>query len=289
MSDARIAQIAVLTGLTVWGTVALDFEVAAPAAAVTLAAALATQLVFARLARTPFDPRSALISGLSLTLLLRSDSLGWHVLAAMLAIASKFALRVRGKHFLNPTNCALVALLLATDRVWVSPGQWGSGALLSAAFVAAAGWVLRSARADATLAFLAAWAALLFGRALWLGDALAIPLHQLESGALLLFAGFMLSDPRTLPDARGARIAFALAVAAIAYVLRFRFHEPNALLYALAAVACATPLLDRLAPGARFAWRSRPPRFTPREKLDVRIPLATKPAARRSAALVARG
>lgn len=256
MRDPRIAQLAVLGALAGWGLLALDFEVAPLAAAVTLATALAAQGACAALARIPFDARSALVSGLSLTLLLRSDALGWHALAAAAAICSKFALRVRGKHFVNPTNFALVALLLATDRVWVSPGQWGSGPLLAAALAAGAGWVLRSARADATLAFLVAWCGLLAGRALWLGDPLAIPLHQLESGALLLFAGFMLSDPRTLPDARPARIALALAVAALAYVLRFRFFEPNALLYALAAATLLTPLLDRLAPGARFEWRT---------------------------------
>jgi Na+-transporting NADH:ubiquinone oxidoreductase subunit NqrB len=294
MRDARIAQLAVLGALAVWGLVALDFEVDPLAAAVTLASALAAQLAGARLAGIAFDARSAAISGLSLTLLLRSDALGWHALAAALAIGSKFALRVRGKHFLNPTNFALVALLLTSEHVWVSPGQWGSGPLLAAALVAGACWVLRGARADATLAFLGAWCAILFGRALWLGDPLAIPLHQLESGALLLFAGFMLSDPRTLPDARPARIGFALAVAALAYVLRFRFFDPNALLYALAAASLFTPLLDALAPGARFAWLgSSADCSLIRENLDESHPTVSNaaPAARpdRGAALSARG
>ncbi len=258
MNDARHAQIGVLAALAGVGLIALDFEVTGAAAAVTLASALATQFALSRLAGERFDPRSALISGLSLVLLLRSDALGWHALAAALAIGSKFVLRVRGKHFMNPTNFALAALLIATDRVWISSGQWGSGPLLAAALVAGACWVLPRARGDVTLAFLGAWCALLFGRALWLGDPLAIPLHQLESGALLLFAGFMISDPRSLPDARAGRVAFALAVAGVAYVLRFRFFEPNALVFALAAVSPLTPLLDRALPGARFAWNEKP-------------------------------
>jgi Na+-transporting NADH:ubiquinone oxidoreductase subunit NqrB len=288
MRDPRIAQLGVLGALAAWGLFALDFEIAPLAAAVTLASALAAQLAAARLARIPFDPRSALISGLSLTLLLRGDSLGWHALAAALAIGSKFVLRVRGKHFANPTNFALVVLLLATDRIWISPGQWGSGPLLAAALVAGACWVLRGARKGATLAFLGAWCALLFGRALWLGDPFAIPLHQLESGALLLFAGFMLSDPRSLPDARPARIAFALLVAGLAYQLRFRFFEPNALLYALAAVSPLTPLLDRFLPGMRFAWR--PPGSTAKENFDGSASTPSHSARLgRAAALPARG
>ncbi len=285
MRDARHAQIGVLAGLAGWGLVALDLEVTASSAAVTLAAALATQWLASRLTGQRFDPRSALISGLSLVLLLRSDALGWHALAAALAIGSKFVLRIRGKHFLNPTNFALVALLLATDRVWASSGQWGSGPLLAAALVAGACWVLPRARGDATLGFLGAWCALLLGRALSLGDPLAIPLHQLESGALLLFAGFMLSDPRTLPNARAGRIAFALTVAGTAYVLRFKFFEPNALLFALAAVSLLTPFLDRVLAGARFSWPDNSNART--EDRHVEAPSPARPA--RGSAALSRG
>src|SRR2546426_235169 len=74
--------------------------------------------------------------------------------------------------------------------------------------------VNRAARADVTWAFLAAHTAFLLGRTLWLGDPLAIPLHRLANGALVLFAFFMISDPRTTPDSRPGRILFAILVAA---------------------------------------------------------------------------
>ena len=70
--------------------------------------------------------------------------------------------------------------------------------------------VTRAARADVTLAFLAFYVGLLFTRALWLGDPLTIPLHQIESGALLIFSFFMISDPKTTPDSRTGRIVYAL-------------------------------------------------------------------------------
>ena len=41
--------------------------------------------------------------------------------------------------------------------------------------------------------------AVLCGRSWWLGEPLAIPLHRLENGALLIFAFFMVSDPKTTP------------------------------------------------------------------------------------------
>ena len=73
-----------------------------------LATVLADQFAATRLSGRPrFDPKSALISGLSLCSL-RTNSLAVALLAAVIAIASKFVLRVRGKHVFNPTNFALV-------------------------------------------------------------------------------------------------------------------------------------------------------------------------------------
>ena len=255
MTDPRLAQIAVLTSLALWGAVGLDFEIDPALSGLIVAVALGVQWAGQRIAGQRFDPRSALISGLSLVLLLRTETIWIGVLAAVLAVGSKFILRARGRHVFNPTNFALVVLLLATEAAWVSAGRWGSGPIAAAAFVGAASWVLGRARGDVTVAFMAFWSALLFGRALWLGDPLAIPMHQLQSGALLLFAGFMISDPRTIPDARAGRIVFAAAVALGGYVGRFVFYEPNALLFALVGCAPLVPLLDRGFPGERFEWR----------------------------------
>ena len=45
----------------------------------------------------------------------------------------------------------------------------------------------RAGRAGVPFLFLAAWAGLSFARAWWLGDPIAVPLHQMGSGALLVF------------------------------------------------------------------------------------------------------
>ena len=65
--DPRLYQIATLAGLLGYGLGWLDLEIQPQTALAILASALATQLACARLAgRGRFDPRSALISGLSL-------------------------------------------------------------------------------------------------------------------------------------------------------------------------------------------------------------------------------
>lgn len=175
--------------------------------------------------------------------------------APLWPMGSKFVLRVGGKHVFNPTNGALVALLLLTDGVWVSPGQWGTGATFAFA-IASAGLAVvhRSARSTAmTLAFITAYAALLVGRSLSLGEP-AIPLHRLESGAFLLFSFFMISDPKTTPDSRAGRVVFAALVAAGAWCVHFRLFRPNGFLWALAVASLLMPLLDRLLPARRYTW-----------------------------------
>lgn len=259
--DPRLFQIAALGSLALYGLFALDLEIRPVVALVLLPGVLVTQWVFTRLYHLPsFDPKSALISGLSLCLLLRTDSLALAAVAALVTIASKFLLRVRGKHVFNPTNFGLAVMMLATDRVWVSPGQWGSAAFFGF-FLACAGFVVvtRARRADVTWAFLASYALVLFGRAAWLGDPWVIPLHQLQNGALLIFAFFMISDPKTTPDTRAGRIFFAFLVALGAGYVQFRLFRTNGLIWSLFFCSFLVPLIDRFSTGERYRWPEPPP------------------------------
>lgn len=261
MTDPRDYQIASLLALNLYGLAALDFEVRPANVLAILATALAVQGLGTRWAGLPrFDPKSALVSGLGLCMLLRTASPVLAALAATLAIGSKFLIRVRGKHLFNPTDFAIVTLLAVGAPVWVSPGQWGSEAFLAFLAACCAFLVLhRSERSDVTIAFLAVWAGLLFVRSLWLGEPMAIPLHRLENGALLIFAFFMISDPRTIPDSRPGRLLFASLVALGAFFVQFVLFRTNGLLYSLACCALLVPLIDRLLPGERHQWRSGAP------------------------------
>ena len=260
--DPRLYQIAILSFLLAYGTLALDFDLEPTIVAILLAGALGTQWLAGRwVGLTRFDPRSALISGLSLVLLLRTQEPAIAFLAAFLAIGSKFVLRRQGKHIWNPTNFALVGVLLLPEGAWVSPGQWGSTALWAFA-VACLGMVvtLRAERSDVTWAFLLSYGGLLFGRALWLGDPWSIPQHQLASGAFLIFTFFMISDPKTTPDSRLGRILYAFLVACLAMWIRFGLYHPNDLIWALVLSAPLVPILDYFVPAARYQW----PGFAPR-------------------------
>jgi Na+-transporting NADH:ubiquinone oxidoreductase subunit NqrB len=257
VSDPRHFQILALATLLGFNIAVLDFAARPINSALAIAAALATQALCSWLWRLPaIELRSALITGLSLSLLLRADDPLIHAAAAAIAIASKFILRLDGKHIFNPAGLAIVVLLFAAPaHVWISPGQWGASAWF-ATFAAFLAFMVLSAarRADIALFFLGAHGALLAARAAWLGDPAAIPLHQLQSGALLIFAFFMISDPKTTPDARLGRLVFALDVALFAHWLAFFWQMRPALYVALIALSPATLLIDRIFPAARFAW-----------------------------------
>ena len=258
LRDPRYYQVAVLTSLLAFGIGVLDFGIRWQNAAAIMLTAQAMQFLGTRAARLDrFDPLSALITSLSLTLLLRTELITLAMLAAVIAIGSKFLIRVRGKHVFNPANVALVTLMLASDQAWVSSGQWGSAAIGAFALACLGFLVLtRAKRAETTLAFLTFYGALLFGRALWLGDPLSIPLHQLQNGALLIFAFFMISDPKTTPNSAPGRVLFAGIVASIAFTIQFIYYEPNGPILALIVSAPLVPLIDTLLHGTHYRWET---------------------------------
>jgi Na+-translocating ferredoxin:NAD+ oxidoreductase RnfD subunit len=258
--DPRDFQIGALSLLLAYGVTQLAFDVTPARIAILLTSVLLTQLACTKIWGLPkFDPRSALISGLSLCLLLRSNEVWLLVAGAVIAIASKFIVRWRGKHLFNPTNIAIVVLLILTDRVWVSPGQWGNVAFFAFLIICLGGLVVnRARRSDVTYAFIVFWCAILFGRSLLLGEPMAIPLHRLQNGALLLYTFFMISDPKTTPDSRAGRVLFAGLVAAGAWYIQFKLFRTNGLLWSLAAVSMFTPLIDFLLKGERYSWLKAP-------------------------------
>lgn len=255
--DPRHYQIAVLFLLLIYGVGWLGFDVGVREITILLGTALTTQFLCGKLlTASAFDPRSALISGLSLCLLLRANSAALVIVTAAITIASKFLLRFNGKHIFNPTNFGIVAMLALSGQVWVSPAQWGSKLEFAFLMACLGGMVIhRAMRSDVSYAFLVSYAVILFARALWLGDPWAIPLKQMQSGALLLFTFFMISDPKTTPDARSGRILFGCLIAASAAYVQFALYRTNGLLWSLALCSPLTPLIDYLLPGGKYQWQ----------------------------------
>jgi Na+-translocating ferredoxin:NAD+ oxidoreductase RnfD subunit len=253
--DPRYGQMAAQCTLLLIELVWLDFGPSLLQAAVFIVTALLMEAIRAHWSGTAQNWKSAASTGLSLSLLLRTHNPLLWIGASVIAMGSKYLIRINGKHLFNPSAFAIVVLLLSTSQVWVSPGQWGTRLWLLALAGSMGCLILsRVARLDIACAFLCAHAALLLFRAWSLGDPLAIPLHQVQSGALLIFALFMLTDPRSTPDSRTGRLVFGAVTAGIAHILLFRFQIREGLLVALILVSGTTPLIDRLWSGPRFVW-----------------------------------
>jgi Na+-transporting NADH:ubiquinone oxidoreductase subunit NqrB len=258
--DARLWQIAFQATLLTMGVVGRDFTLQPEQMLLCFGAGLAAQAFWVEwLALRNVGWLSPVITCLGLSLLLRADSMWVHPLAAAIAITAKFTIRIGNKHVFNPANLGVIVALLAFPGAWVSPGQWGNDLAYSLWFVALGGLVAQRARRwDISWCFLAAWLGLVAARMLWLGQPPTIWWHQLQSGGLLLFAFFMISDPMTIPNRAAARIGYAVAVAATAFVWQFVLFKPNALLWALVLCSPLVPLVDRLWPAPKAQWVPTP-------------------------------
>jgi Na+-transporting NADH:ubiquinone oxidoreductase subunit NqrB len=281
--DPRDYQILFLSLFLLVGVLARDFTVRLDAMFTVLAASLLTQVVadriYAKLHPTiesKFSLKSAWITGISLCLLLRSNSLPVMAMAGSISILSKFIFRFRGKHFFNPSNFGIIAAIALTSSAWVSPGQWGQDAWYAFLFLAAGGMVVRKVgRWDTTGAFLLAYGGLEVWRNSWLGWTWDVFLNRMASGALLLFAFFMITDPRAIPDNRRARIVWAVLVAILSYVLRNKFFMPTAILWALFILSPLTILFDWIWPASRFTWEKKPIEQTQRPFAPMARPVST--------------
>jgi Na+-transporting NADH:ubiquinone oxidoreductase subunit NqrB len=261
--DPRNYQIAFLGLFLLLGVSTRDWSLQLPVVTTAIIGCCLQQLI----AKAIFQPQenpfpslcSALITSLGLSLLLRTGHPATMLLASSLAIWSKFIFRWEDKHFFNPANFGIVAAIALTGDAWVSPGQWGEDWWYLLLFLGAGAIVLKKVgRWDTSMTFLLAYASLEAIRNLWLGWTWDVLAHKLMSGSLIMFALFMVTDPRSIPNAKNARIVWAIAIALLTFMLRNFFYLPNAVFYALFIMSPITILLDYLWTAPAFSWyRSR--------------------------------
>jgi Na+-transporting NADH:ubiquinone oxidoreductase subunit NqrB len=199
--------------------------------------------------------RSAVITSLGLSLLLRTGSYTTAVTASFLAIISKFIFKFRHKHFFNPANFGIVLVLIFTSDAWVSPGQWGEDWWYVLLFCGTGSTILKKiGRWDTTVTFLGLYAWLEAIRNFILGWTWDVFWHRLTSGSLLLFALFMLTDPRSIPDARTSRLIWSGCIAILTFILRNQFYLSTSVFWALFILSPLTIGLDFLWSSPRFSW-----------------------------------
>lgn len=228
---------------------------------------------------------SVLISAMSLCLLLKTNY--WYVslLAAFLTVISKYVFRFDKKHIFNPSAFGIVTTILITKDAWLSPGQWGSNAVIFF-FVVTLGTIVvtRVQKLDISLAFLLTFIGLLYWRQVYtLGWPMDHFIHSISTGSLLLFTFFMISDPRTSPNHPVARIIWAVLIAAVAFYLAAFKWKYNTIIWVLVAAAPLVPVLDKIFKAKEFHWTSSIIQFNFINKLKQ---IVMKPIMKKGAAII---
>jgi hypothetical protein len=228
---------------------------------------------------------SVLISAMSLCLLLKTND--WYVslLAAFFTVASKYVLRFNKKHIFNPSAFGIVATILLTKDAWLSPGQWGSNAVIFFSIITFGTIVVtRVQKLDISLAFLLTFIGLLYWRQVYvLGWPMDYFIHSVSTGSLLLFTFFMISDPRTSPNHPVARIIWAILIAAISFYLAAFKWKYNTPVWVLVAAAPLVPMLDKFFKAKEFHWTSSIIQFNFINKLKQ---IVMKPIMKKGAAII---
>ncbi len=217
--------LAVLAALAGWALV-LSAAGRLPFSAVDLAVALAvvgvatwlSSVGYARLFGATAHPESSLITAALIAFLVWPStdplSLAAFALAGLAASASKFLLVARGRHLFNPAafGVLFVTVLQLTGGVW-----WAATpAMLPAVALGAALVWYRSGTAAIGGTVVLVGGALLVAARLAAGDGPAAAVgYAVVSTPLVFLAGFMATEPLTLPPLRRQRVAVAAVVGAL--------------------------------------------------------------------------
>ncbi len=251
LRDPRLHVAAVLLTLQVLGQTVLDFRLSVAQILACLAAGASIEFTVAFFKdKVILWPASGLLTGNSTAFILRvpgtfhgqwwsTHGIWIFVGVVAFAMASKYLIRWRGRHIFNPSNLGLVLAFVVLgpqytepqDLWWIPMGQW---MIVTYAILIGGGlfiaWELKLVGLE--LGYMAAFAA-------FLALALApVPDHCMiaswyttpmcgqqlwqvlvTSPELLIFAFFMVPDPRTVPETQLGRFVFGVLVAFLSVVL----------------------------------------------------------------------
>jgi hypothetical protein len=285
--DPRLHLAAVIVSLQVLGQTAFEFNLSIAQILISLGtcAILEVGIAFFR-QHILMWPASALLTGNGVAFILRVPGTehgdwwslrGWWIYAGTAAISllSKHLIRFRGGHIFNPSNFGLVVCFLALGRSRAEPLDfwWGPMSVwlaLALGIIVAGGLAILSRLRLLAIA-VGFWVAFAAGIGI-----LAVSGHSMTarwhlgpiSGAgfwwllvtspeILVFLFFMITDPRTIPSGRVARLTYAVGVGLLATLLiapqKTEYATKVAVLSALFLVCAARPLLERILPAAGAA------------------------------------
>jgi len=195
-----------------------------------VAASIVTDLVLGRIVFGKWKNLvSAYISGISVSILIRSTFFWPYLLTAMISITSKYVLQYKGRHIWNPSNFGISWMLFtAPYSVAGLSIQWGNNIWpMLVIWVLGSVIVYRAKRFHVTFTYVISFIFFAFLRGLLTGDAFLAEVAPLTGPMYQLFIFFMITDPPTSVRSRKGQILVAFLIALVEFVLRM-----NQLIYA---------------------------------------------------------
>jgi len=290
LSDPRLHLAAVITTLQVLGQVAFHFRLSIAQILLSLLTCAVLEVgIAARRHHVILWPASALLTGNGVAFILRVPGTqhgdwwslrGWWIFVATAAVSllSKHLIQWRGSHVFNPSNIGLVLCFLVLGRSRAEPLDFWWGPMspwlgFAFAVIVAGGLVILSRLRLLGIA-VGFWLSFAAGIGVLAasGHTMVARWHLgpisgshfwavlLTSPEILVFLFFMLTDPKTTPRGRVARVVYGSAVGLLAALmiapLVTEWATKVAVLGALTIVCLLRPLLERVRLGQlRIGYR----------------------------------
>ena len=282
--DPRLHLAAVIISIHFLGQIALGFRVSVPQILVAILVCAVIEVGWTlHETGTLVWPASAMLTGSGVALILRLSDMqsndhwtwrGWYVFAlvAGLSLLTKYVIRYRGSHIFNPSNVGLVAafLLLGSTRIEPLDFWWApfDGWMIVAYLIILVGGLLITARLHLLGMSAAFWLTLAVGIGVLAASGHCMTARWsfepvcgahfwwviVFSPEILIFLFFMITDPKTSPAGRVARVAFGIGVAMVCTLLiapqTTEFAAKVALLSGLVVLCVARLFFERFLPAA---------------------------------------
>src|SRR5579872_3554556 len=249
LRDPRLHLAVVIISLQVLGQTSFGFSLTIAQILMTLATCAVLEATIAfRQQRVIMWPASALLTGNGVAFVLRVpgthhgdwwSTRGWWIFVGTAAISllSKYVIRWRGDHIFNPSNFGLVLcfLVLGSSRADPLDFWWGPMTpwmALATGIIVAGGLaiLLRLRLIGIAIGFWLAFVAGI-GVVALSGHAMTARWHLgpvtggyfwwvlVTSPEIMVFLFFMITDPKTIPKGRLARIVYAVAIGLLSTLL----------------------------------------------------------------------
>jgi Na+-transporting NADH:ubiquinone oxidoreductase subunit NqrB len=196
----------------------------------SVATAVMTELILSRLFLGRWkNPANAYISGISVSILIRS-TLAWpYALTAMISIACKYVLRYKGRHIWNPSNFGISWMLFTAPFVVAGLSiQWGNNLYaMMVIWLLGLAIVYKAKKFHVTITYVLSFLFFAFLRSVLTGDHFLTEAAPLTGPMYQLFIFFMITDPATTVRGKKGQMLVAFLIAVVEFILRM-----NQLIYA---------------------------------------------------------